>query len=85
MKREKEIISKSKEDKKNYSGRIFDDTFRTLCEKNPKLLIPLINEIFSTNYDMNEKFVLLSNEYHFSVMQNSDKITRNCFRLMFEN
>ena len=29
---------------------IFDDTFRTLVTKMPEFTIPLINEIFNTNY-----------------------------------
>lgn len=32
------------------NNTIFDDVFRTLVEKMPQLTIPLINEIFGTNY-----------------------------------
>ena len=46
------------------NNTIFDDVFRTLCEKNPKLLVPLINEIFHTDYSMNEEITLLSGEHH---------------------
>ena len=31
-------------------GTIFDDVFRTIAQKMPYLLIPLINEVFQTNY-----------------------------------
>ena len=29
---------------------IFDDVFRTIAQKIPDLLIPLINEVFGTDY-----------------------------------
>ena len=29
---------------------IFDDVFRTIAQKMPQLLIPLINEVFHTSY-----------------------------------
>ena len=45
-------------------AQLFDDIFRTLCEKNPHLLIPLINEAFHKNYPMTEKIELLSGEHH---------------------
>lgn len=32
------------------SNEIFDDVFRTMLEKMPKLAVPLINEIFGTSY-----------------------------------
>lgn len=32
------------------NNTIFDDVFRTLVEKMPQLVIPLINEVFGTNY-----------------------------------
>ena len=43
----------------NYSQKhntIFDDVFRTMVQKIPKLLIPVINEVFGTNYNMNVPF-----------------------------
>lgn len=45
-------------------GQIFDNIFRTLCEKNSKLLIPLINEVFHRNYKMTEKIELWAGEHH---------------------
>lgn len=45
-------------------GKIFDDIFRTLCEKNAKLLIPLINEVFHKDYKITEKIELWSGEHH---------------------
>ncbi len=45
-------------------SKIYDDIFRTLCEKNTKLLIPVINEVFSTKYKITEEMELLSGEHH---------------------
>ena len=42
---------------------IFDDVFRTMVQKMPKLLIPLINEVFHTDYSENEIFRQLRNEH----------------------
>lgn len=64
------IASKCYSQKKNAQGeekrmgKIFDDIFRTLCEKNSKLLIPLINEVFHKDYKMTEKIELWSGEHH---------------------
>lgn len=41
---------------------VYDDVFRTMLERTPKLMIYLINEIFSENYNNSEKIVLLQNE-----------------------
>ena len=56
-------------------GQIFDDIFRTLCEKNSKLLIPLINEVFHRDYKMTEKIELWAGEHHVLAgnRQNLDK------------
>ena len=35
---------------------VFDDVFRTIAQKMPQLLIPLINEVFHTNYSEDENF-----------------------------
>ena len=41
---------------------IFDDVFRTLLEKMPQLVIPLVNEVFHTTYDKNTEIVQLRND-----------------------
>lgn len=43
---------------------VFDDVFRTIAQKMPQLLIPLINEVFHTNYIENEAFEQLKNEHY---------------------
>ncbi|MBR6771751.1 MAG: hypothetical protein IKM28_11115 [Lachnospiraceae bacterium] len=45
------------------NSTIFDDVFRTMVQKMPQLLIPLINEVFHTNYSEKEAFKQLRNEY----------------------
>ena len=43
---------------------IFDDVFRTIAQKMPQLLIPLINEVFHTSYSKEEHFEQLRNEHY---------------------
>ena len=43
---------------------VFDDVFRTIAQKMPFLLIPLINEVFGTAYAENQKFLQLRNEHY---------------------
>lgn len=33
------------------NSTIFDDILRTIQERRPKLLIPLVNEVFHTSYE----------------------------------
>lgn len=42
---------------------IFDDVFRTMVQKMPELLIPVINEVFCTNYTEKDYFSQLRNEH----------------------
>lgn len=37
------------------NNTIFDDVFRTMLEKMPQLVIPVINEVFHTSYSKEEK------------------------------
>ena len=41
---------------------IFDDVFRTETEKMPERTIPLINEVFGTNYPSNVEIIQGRNE-----------------------
>jgi uncharacterized protein YaaQ len=65
--------------------KTYDNIFKTLSEKNPKLLIPVINAIFSTKYDTTENLDLLSGEHH--LLTNADLqdvteiITDSCIRI----
>ena len=43
---------------------IFDDVFRTIAQKMPFLLIPLINEVFGTAYTEDQEFEQLCNEHY---------------------
>lgn len=65
--------------------QIYDDIFRTLCEKNSKLLIPLVNEVFSTDYEMSTPIDLLSGEHHIQVNAELETekeiITDSCLRI----
>ncbi len=50
---------------KRISNTPFDDVFRTLLEKCNKLIIPVINEIFHTDYSLKEEVQVLANEQFF--------------------
>lgn len=47
----------------NEKVKIFDSVFKTMCERTPKLLIPVINEIFKTDYSEKELVTLANNEH----------------------
>ncbi len=49
--------------KRAKKSTIFDDVFRTLCEKLPHLLVPLINEVFKTSYPADTKITQRRNEH----------------------
>lgn len=52
----------SKKDNETLHNTIYDDVFRTIVDKMPKLLIPVINEVFHTDYSQDEEIVFLKNE-----------------------
>lgn len=58
------LVDTKKPKKQRKEGSIFDDVFKTMCEKMPKLLIPLINEAFGTSYDEKEEIIPLRSEKH---------------------
>lgn len=45
------------------SNTIFDDVFLTLLEKLPRLIIPLINEVFKTNYTEEDEVIQLKDSH----------------------
>ena len=49
---------------KNNEVHIFDDVFRTMEEHTPELLLPLINEVFKTNYPEGTKVTRLADKRH---------------------
>ena len=48
----------------NNNNTIYDDVFKTMLEKFPELIIPLVNEEFHQNYPMNAKMESLNLESH---------------------
>lgn len=54
------------------NNTIFDDVFRTMLEKMPELVIPLINEVFGTNYPADIPIEQQRNEHQ---MKSGEKIT----------
>ena len=57
------------------NNTIYDRAFRAIIEKMPGLLIPVINEVFGTNYDMHEKVTTLRNEHQ---KRTGEVITDSC-------
>ena len=45
------------------NNTIFDDVFRTMIEKMPELVIPLINEVFGTDYPADGPIIQQRNEH----------------------
>lgn len=45
------------------TGGVFDDVFRTMLERLERLMIPVINEVFHTQYSMTEMITQLKNEH----------------------
>ena len=41
---------KEAEDESQRKGTVYDDVFRTMIDKMPHLIIPLINQVFSKQY-----------------------------------
>lgn len=60
---------------KEIHNTIYDDVFRTIVEKMPELLIPVINEVFHTCYAENEKITVLHNEHY---REDGKVITDSC-------
>lgn len=54
------------------NNTIFDDVFRTMLEKMPELVIPLINEVFGTNYPADIPIEQQRNEHQ---RKSGEKIT----------
>ena len=67
----------------DYIGTPYDDVFRTLLERCEKLIIPVINEVFKTNYSMEEEITLISNEHY--IVETDGKtvkrVTDSCIKL----
>lgn len=64
--------------KMNTDNTIFDDVFRTLVEKLPQLVIPLVNEAFHTTYDKNTEIVQLRDEHQ---GKDGERITDSSLRI----
>ena len=45
-------------------NRVFDDVFRTMLERIPEVMIPLINKVFGTKYAEDETITQLRNEHY---------------------
>ena len=46
------------------NNTIFDDVFRTMLERMPQLIVPVINEVFGTDYPSDIQVVQRRNEHY---------------------
>ena len=60
------------------NNTIFDDVFRTMFEKMPELIIPVINEIFGTKYPLDVPLEQMRNEHQ---TKNGERITDSYFTI----
>ena len=60
------------------STTVYDDVFRTMVQKMPRLFIALINEVFSTDYPDDVEFEQLRNEH---CEENGKIITDSIFKI----
>ena len=60
------------------TNTIFDDVFRTIVQKMPQLVIPLINEVFQTSYPDDVEIMQWRNE---QVTKDKKIITDSCLRI----
>ena len=60
------------------NNTIFDDVFRTMLEKMPFLVVPLINEVFHTSYPENVEIIQLRNEHQ---EKSGEIITDSCLKI----
>lgn len=69
------------------SSTPYDDVFRTLLTDCTELMIPVVNEIFHTDYTGNEKIRLLQNEHFIQMPDGSkqERITDSSFEIMSDN
>lgn len=64
--------------KKKSNNTIFDDVFRTMLEKMPQLIVPVINEVFHTSYPEDVKIEQHRNEHH---TKEGEIITDSCLEI----
>ncbi len=64
----------------------YDDVFRTLLTDCTELMIPVVNEIFHTNYTGKETICLLQNEHFIKMPDGSEqeRITDSSFEIIRE-
>ena len=66
---------KKRETEVAVGNTIFDDVFRTIVERIPQLVIPLINEVLCTDYPEEEEAVPIHNEHQ---TKSGEIITDSC-------
>ena len=57
----------------NYTSTPYDDVHRTLLNNCPKLIIPVVNEMFRRNHSKDEEITLLNNEFFITKQNGKQK------------
>ena len=67
-----------------YVGTPYDDVFRTVLNDCPALILPILNEIFHTEYTGEEKIVFKSNEHFLNQQDGKEekRITDSAFQVI---
>lgn len=79
-----ERLREEKQKKRFAAGTPYDDAFRTMTNDCPDLLIPVINEIFGTNYSIDAKVIFGQNEHFINTMDGDleKRITDSSFTIV---
>lgn len=63
------------------NSSVYDNAMRTAVEKCPHLLVPLVNEIFKADYELDAEVTLLHNEFFFDFARGEKIITDAHFKI----
>ncbi len=69
--------------KESMSHTPYDDAFRTLLNECPKLMIPVVNEVFQQNYENHELVEILNDKLYINQEdgRQEERITDSNFRI----
>lgn len=83
-KTERQCLVEEEQKERFAAGTPYDDAFRTMTNDCPDLLIPLINEIFGTNYSIDAKVIFDRNEHFINTMDGEleKRITDSSFKIV---
>ena len=83
---DKDVVS-SNQSQSTISSTAYDDAFKTLLHRCSRLIIPVVNEIFGTKYNKNDKIVFLNGEFQEDKVDGTQDSVRtdSIFDILSEN